>query len=159
MLTDGRTATERMASDGSPIVLFDLALDYAKASRMAMARADQADDAALAEAAGFFQALGKAVSVIDDAPGLVVMRTIAMLANEAADVVHQGVASAVDVDVSMRNGVGYPRGPLEWADVVGPRRIASVIDALGSAYGEDRYRNSPLLRRRALSGLPFHQPT
>ena len=33
-LTDGRTATERMASDGSPIVLFDLALDYAAASRM-----------------------------------------------------------------------------------------------------------------------------
>jgi 3-hydroxybutyryl-CoA dehydrogenase len=59
-----------MALDGSPIVLFDLALDYAKASRMAIARADQADDAALAEAAGFFQALGKVVSVIDDAPGL-----------------------------------------------------------------------------------------
>jgi hypothetical protein len=63
--------------------------------------------AALAQAAGFFQPLGKAVSVIDDAPGLVVMRTVAMLANEAADVVHQGVASAVDVDVSMLKGVGY----------------------------------------------------
>jgi 3-hydroxybutyryl-CoA dehydrogenase len=158
-LTDGRTATERMASDGSPIVLFDRALDYAKASRMAIARADQADDAALAEAAGFFQALGKAVSVIDDAPGLVVMRTIAMLANEAADVVHQGVASAVDVDISMLKGVGYPRGPLEWADSVGPRRIAGVIDALGRAYGEDRYRNSPLLRRRALAGRLFRHST
>ena len=87
------------------------------------------------------------------------MRTIAMLANEAADVVHQGVASAVDVDVSMRNGVGYPRGPLEWADSVGPRRIAGVIDALGRAYGEDRYRNSPLLRRRALSDLLFRHST
>jgi 3-hydroxybutyryl-CoA dehydrogenase len=97
--------------------------------------------------------------VIDDAPGLVVMRTIAMLANEAADVVHQGVASAVDVDVSMLKGVGYPRGPLEWADSVGPRRIAGVIDALGRAYGEDRYLNSPLLRRRALSGLLFRHST
>jgi 3-hydroxybutyryl-CoA dehydrogenase len=86
------------------------------------------------------------------------MRTIAMLVNEAADVVHQGVASAVDVDVSMQKGVGYPRGPLEWADAIGPRRIASVIDALARAYGEDRYRNSPLLRRRAQSGLPFHHP-
>jgi len=156
-LTDGRTATERMALDGSPIVLFDLALDYAAASRMAIARADQADDAALAQAAGFFQALGKTVSVIDDVPGLVVMRTVAMLANEAADVVHQGVASAVDVDVSMLKGVGYPRGPLAWADAVGAECIAGVIDALARAYGEDRYRNSPLLRRRALSGLPFHR--
>jgi len=157
-LTDGRTATERMASDGSPIVLFDLALDYAAASRMAIARADRADDAALAQAAGFFQALGKTVSVIDDAPGLVVMRTVAMLANEAADVVHQGVTSATDVDVSMLQGVSYPRGPLAWADAIGPARIAGVIDALARAYGEDHYRNSPLLRRRALSGLPFHSP-
>ena len=156
-LTDGRTATERMASDGSPIVLFDLALDYAAASRMAIARADQADDAALAQAAGFFQVLGKTVSVTDDASGLVVMRTVAMLANEAADVVHQGVASATDVDVSMLKGVSYPRGRLARADAVGPARIANVIDALARAYGEDRYRNSPLLRRRALSGLPFHQ--
>ena len=119
-LTDGRTATERMASDRSPNVLFDLALDYATASRMAITRADQADDEAIAEAAGFFQALGKTVSVVDDAPGLVVMRTVAMLANEAADVVHQGVANAVDVDVSMLKGVNYPRGPLAWADDVGP---------------------------------------
>ena len=155
-LTDGRTATERMALDGSPIVLFDLALDYAAAPRMAIARADRADEAALAQVAGFFQALGKTVSVIDDAPGLVVMRTVAMLANEAADVVHQGVASAADVDISMLKGVSYPRGPLAWADAIGPARIAGVIDALARTYGEDRYRNSPLLRRRALSGLPFH---
>jgi 3-hydroxybutyryl-CoA dehydrogenase len=80
-----------------------------------------------------------------------------MLANEAADVVHQGVASATDVDVSMLKGVGYPRGPLAWADTVGPACIARVIDALARAYGEDRYRNSPLLRRKALSGIPFHQ--
>ena len=105
----------------------DLALDYATASRMAIARADQADDEATAEAAGFFQALGKTVSVVDDAPGLVVMRTVAMLANEAADVVHQGVADAVDVDVSMMKGVNYPRGPLAWADDVGPARISGVM--------------------------------
>ena len=124
---------------------------------MAISRADQADDEAIAQAAGFFQALGKTVSVVDDAPGLVVMRTVAMLANEAADVVHQGVANAADVDVSMLKGVSYPRGPLAWADDVGPARIAGVIDALARAYGEDRYRNSPLLYRRALSGFPFHK--
>jgi 3-hydroxybutyryl-CoA dehydrogenase len=155
-LTDGRSATERMIAMGSPTVLFDLALDYAAASRIAIARADQAGDTALAQAAGFFQALGKTVSVIDDAPGLVVMRTVAMLANEAADAVHQGVASAGDVDVSMLKGVNYPLGPLAWADVVGSARLAAVIEALARAYGEDRYRNSPVLRRRALTGLPFH---
>jgi 3-hydroxybutyryl-CoA dehydrogenase len=155
-LTDGRSATERMAAAGSPTVLFDLALDYAAASRMAIARADQVDDETLAQAAGFFQALGKTVSVIDDAPGLVVMRTVAMLANEAADAVQQGVATANDVDLSMVKGVNYPRGPLALADSIGSARLAAVIDALARAYGEGRYRNSPLLRRRALTGLPFH---
>jgi 3-hydroxybutyryl-CoA dehydrogenase len=71
--------------------------------------------------------------------------------------VHQGVASAADVDVSMLKGVNYPRGPLAWADAIGSARIAGVIDALARVYGEDRYRNSPLLRRRALTGFPFHQ--
>lgn len=155
-LTDGRSATERMAADGAPTVLFDLALDYTVASRMAIARADQVGDEALARAAGFFQALGKTVSVIDDAPGLVVMLTVAMLANEAADAVQQGVATANDVDLSMVKGVNYPRGPLAWADAVGSARLAAVIDALARAYDEGRYRNSPLLRRRALTGLPFH---
>ena len=53
-LTDGRTATERTISDGSPAVLFDLALDYAAATRMAIARSDQADDTALAASGRLF---------------------------------------------------------------------------------------------------------
>ncbi|MFL6796144.1 MAG: 3-hydroxyacyl-CoA dehydrogenase [Xanthobacteraceae bacterium] len=158
-LTDGRTATERAAASSSESIVFDLALDYATASRMAIARADQTSDAALSQAAGFFQALGKTVSVVDDAPGLVVMRTVAMLANEAADLVQQGVASVSDIDLSMLKGVNYPRGPLAWADAVGAARIAAVIDAMARVYGEDRYRSSPLLRRRALTGAPFHDPT
>ena len=59
-LTDGRTATERMASDGGlPLVLVDLALDTRHATRVALAAADQAPSDDLARAAGLFQALGK----------------------------------------------------------------------------------------------------
>ena len=73
-LTDGRSATERAAANGeAELVLFDLALDYRAASRIAVATADQASPVALTAAAGLFQALGKQVSVIDDAPGLIVM--------------------------------------------------------------------------------------
>jgi 3-hydroxybutyryl-CoA dehydrogenase len=150
-LTDGRSATERAAARGEPVVLFDLALDYAQAQRIAIAGADQAGPAAVAAAAGFFQALGKRVAVLDDAPGLAVMRTVAMLANEAADAVQQGVASAEDVDLAMLKGVNYPRGPLAWGDAVGWPRIVAVIDALAQAYGEDHYRAAPLARRKALA--------
>jgi len=156
-LTDGRTATGRQAEDPEDAaVVFDLAFDYAGAAVVALAVADQAPPGALAAASGFFQALGKQVAVIDDAPGLVVMRTVAMLANEAADVVHQGIASAADTDLAMTGGVNYPRGPLAWADLAGAELLQRVLANLAGMYGEDRYRASPLLLRHALTGRPFH---
>jgi len=156
-LTDGRFATQRAAVDNiSDLALFDLALDYAKASRIALAPADQASPAALEAAVGLFQALGKQVSVIDDIPGLVVMRTVCMLANEGADTVNQGVCDAASVDIAMRNGVNYPRGPLAWAEAIGLPGVLQVLDNLAATYGEDRYRASPLLRRKVYGGRTFH---
>ena len=76
------------------------------------------------------QAAGIAVAVLDDFPGLLVMRTVAMLANEAADAVHAGVASAGAVDQAMRLGVNYPRGPLAWAEAIGLERVRDVLDHL-----------------------------
>lgn len=156
-LTDGRFATQRAAAGNiADLVLFDLALDYAKAPRIALAPADQAAPAALAAAVGLFQALGKQVSVIDDIPGLVVMRTVCMLANEGADTVNQGVCDAASVDIAMRNGVNYPRGPLAWAEAIGLPCVLQVLDNLAATYGEDRYRASPLLRRKVYGGRTFH---
>lgn len=156
-LTDGRTATARAAEEEiDNLVLFDLALDYAAASRLAVAKADQAGTEALGEAVGLLQALGKSVSVVDDAPGLILMRTLAMLANEGADAVLQGVASAEGVDTAMLKGVNYPVGPLAWADAIGPTRVLDAIDNLAAVYGLDRYRASALLRRKVAGGSAFH---
>jgi 3-hydroxybutyryl-CoA dehydrogenase len=93
---------------------------------------------------------------MDDVPALAVMRTVAMLANEAADAVNQGVCSAQAADLAMQKGVNYPRGPLAWADMVGVRHIVSVLENLAASYGEDRYRVSPLLRRREQGGAGIH---
>src|SRR5262249_25530733 len=101
-------------------------------------------------------AAGFTVTRLDDVPGLAVMRTVAMLANEAADAVNQGVCSAQAADVAMQKGVNYPRGPLAWADLVGVQHIVSVLENLASRYGDDRSRGSPLLRRRQLSGASIH---
>ena len=75
------------------------------------------------------------------------MRTVAMLANEAADAVSQDVASARDVDLAMRNGLNYPVGPLAWADAIGLAHVRAVLANLSAHYGDPRYRTSPLLRR------------
>ncbi len=156
-LTDGRTATERANANNHPdTVLYDLVLDAAGATRIALARADQCSDASYEAVVGLFQACGMQVTPLDDVPGLAVMRTVAMLANEAADAVNQGVCSAEAVDIAMQKGVNYPRGPLAWADTVGIAHVVTVLSNLAATYGEDRYRVSPLLRRKLANGTRFH---
>jgi 3-hydroxybutyryl-CoA dehydrogenase len=151
--SDGRTATAVAAAIGvRNVVLFDLALDYGACKRLAIAAADTCEPSALYGVVGALQATGIAVSRIDDVAGLVVLRTVAMLTNEAADAVAQGVATAADVDLAMRNGVNYPRGPLAWADAIGPTHVQRVLHHLGAHYGSERYRISPFLARRCASG-------
>jgi 3-hydroxybutyryl-CoA dehydrogenase len=158
-LSDGRTATIRAAATSTrALVLIDLALDYAKCTRLAIAAADGCPPAGLASAAGLLQAAGIAVSNVDDVAGLVVLRIVATLANEAADAVTHHIASAADVDVAMQKGVNYPRGPLAWADDVGVARIRDVLHHLAVHYGEDRYRLSPLIARRHATGKRLSAP-
>lgn len=154
--SDGRPATQRAAEEGiDSLVVYDL-IAPETASRIALAKADQAPDSALATACGVMQAAGLAVSVLDDVPGLIATRTVAMLANEAADAVLHGVASAADIDTAMTKGVNYPKGPLAWAEDIGLERVLEVLDTLFDIYREDRYRASPLLQRKVWGGTRFH---
>ena len=156
-VTDGRTATQRAAESGiANTVLIDLALNYDKATRLAIAAAAQCEPDAVNSAIGLLQAAGFAVSRLADLPGLAVMRTVAMLANEAADAVNQGVCSPAAADSAMRLGVNYPQGPLAWADQVGVAAIRTVLANLGASYGEDRYRISPLIQRAVFAGKKIH---
>ncbi|SDL62913.1 3-hydroxybutyryl-CoA dehydrogenase [Modicisalibacter muralis] len=149
-LSDGRTATARATAEGvDDLVLFDLTLDYAAATRIALSAADQASDTACRAATGLFQAAGFAVSWVDDAPALVLLRTVAMLANEGFEATHHGVCSAAAVDEAMCYGTNYPRGPIAWAQQLGLAYILRVLENLQAAYGEDRYR--PVLKLRRLS--------
>lgn len=154
--SDGRLASEVAAEYGASVVLFDLCLDYATAPRIAVAASDQCQPATLDEAVGLLQAAGFAVSRLDDAPGLVVLRTVAMMANEAAEALHHGIAGAAGIDTAMTKGTNYPLGPLAWADALGADFVVAVLDSLAAVYGDARYRASPRLRRLALSGGRFH---
>lgn len=156
-VTDGRTATHRAFSSGQAnTVVIDLALDYRTAKRLAVAAAEGASARARAQAIGLLQTAGFAVSVCNDVPGLIVMRTVAMLANEAADAVNQGVCTVAAADTAMRLGVNYPLGPLAWADAIGLPRVRDVLAHLGQAYGEDRYRISPLIHQRVFGTKAFY---
>ena len=156
-VTDGRSATERAATSGiANTVVIDLALDYASAPRMAVACAAQCAAAAMDDAIALLQAAGMQASRFTDVPGLAVMRTVAMLANEAADAVNQGVCSAEGADAAMKLGVNYPCGPLAWADHVGVSVVRDTLLNLGRFYGEDRYRISPLMHQAVHAQRKLH---
>jgi len=156
-VSDGRCATQVAHETGRRNCLtIDLALDYAKATRVGVAVASNCDERAYVSAVGLLQAAGYEVSRIKDVPGMAVMRTVTMLANEAADAVNQGVATVSDVDIAMRKGVNYPRGPLAWADELGLGAVHRVLANLSAHYGGERYRVSPLIQHLVWGGKRFH---
>ncbi|MEL0614925.1 3-hydroxyacyl-CoA dehydrogenase PaaH [Marinomonas arenicola] len=157
-LTDGRMASERANNEQiENLVLIDLALDYEATTHIALSRAHNTSDKAFRQVVDCLSAAGITVSELQDSPGLVVMRTVAMLANEASDAVLNGVSSVDGVDTAMKYGVNYPKGPLVWADQLGVAYLQKVLNALQDAYGEDRYRASLLIKRLAAQGRSFHE--
>jgi len=74
-----------------------------------------------------------------------VARTVAMLVNEAVDLVHRGEASPEDVDIAMELGAAYPKGPIAWGREIGHERVRTILAELDDAYPGGRYRPSPAL--------------
>jgi 3-hydroxybutyryl-CoA dehydrogenase len=87
----------------------------------------------------------------------IVFRVVAMLVNEAVDVVHWRTATADDVDLAMTKGVNYPRGPLAWGNELGLHIVLGELERLRDETEDDRYRPSPLLRRMVREGRRFFE--
>ena len=157
-LTDGRPATRRSAEEEHEhFMLFDLALDYATTPRLALAPADQCGESAFRTVCATLAKAGFACSRFDDVAGMIVLRTTAMLVNEAADAVAYGICTADAIDDAMRYGVNYPRGPMAWAESVGLDFFARVLTNLREHYGGERYRTSVLIQRRGWTRSGFRQ--
>ena len=97
----------------------------------------------------FFSGLGRHVIWMEDSPGLIVPRIICTLANEAAFAAGEGAAEPETIDLALRLGVNYPKGPFAWAEELGYQRVVAILEHLYREYGEERYRIAPLLRRLA----------
>ncbi len=98
----------------------------------------------------------KDVEKIGDSVAGIFPRTIAMVINEGAFAVQEGVATAADIDQAMKLGTNYPKGPLAWCDEIGAYTVIAILEALQIEYGYDRYRIAPLLRLKAEAGLKFY---
>ena len=103
----------------------------------------------------FISTLGKTGEQIADCVAGVFPRTLAMIVNEAAFAVQESVATATDIDVAMKLGTNYPKGPLAWCDEIGACAFVEILDALARENGPERYRVAALLRRYAEAGTKF----
>lgn len=110
------------------------------------------DEEVRGRAEAIVRGLGCTPVWVQDAPALIVPRVVAMLANEAAFAVGEGVADSVMIDVALRLGANHPVGPLARAAELGFARVVAILDHLYAEYGEERYRVAPLLRRAARVG-------
>lgn len=149
-VTQGETATQLAKRLSRPVVLLDLVDDWQGCSLVVLAAGATNTPEQTAKAIYFFQQQGKQVLLINDYPGMLVWRTVAMLANEALDALQKGVACEQDIDIAMRLGVNYPHGPQAWGAELGWQRVLRLLENLRLHYGEERYRPTSLLRQRAL---------
>ncbi|MPL54619.1 Fatty acid oxidation complex subunit alpha [bioreactor metagenome] len=78
---------------------------------------------------------------------MIFMRIISMLINEAVEAKRLGIANDEDIETAMQKGVNYPKGLLNWGKEIGFSKISEVLQNLYEEYQEERYRQSPLLRK------------
>ncbi len=149
-ITRGRCAAQLAHERRQPgLAVIDWPLAPDRIDGLAMAFAPRVDAASRARAEALLRRLGWEPLVLRDVPGLVVARTVAMLVNEGADAVWQGVCDEAGADTAMKLGVNYPAGPFEWLALLGADTVVDVLDGLFDACRSERYRVSPLLRHRA----------
>jgi 3-hydroxybutyryl-CoA dehydrogenase len=151
---DCATACVRLNLDPVKTVAVDLTM-AAKGHLTVMAAIG--GSAAATKAADWLRGRGFTVEFIQDSPGFVLQRILAMVANLGCELAQIGVATPADVDLAMKLAQNYPMGPLEWADWLGVAKVHEIMMQLQAITGSDRYRPSLWLRRRAQLGLSAHE--
>jgi len=150
---DATSVSLRTGIAHQALVCLDLTGDTSK--RVTLMTAPGADHSALNMVAAGIAASGRAVTAIKDSPGFVAQRMSAMIANLGCYMAEIGLASPADIDTAMQLGLNYPLGPLALADDMGAETTLAILEQLQKITGEDRYRPTMWLKRRARLGLPL----
>ncbi|OKL40765.1 3-hydroxyacyl-CoA dehydrogenase family protein [Pontibacter flavimaris] len=101
------------------------------------------------------QALGTEYLLVDDRVGLVTPRILCMIINEACYTLQEQTAGISDIDLGMKLGTNYPKGPFEWANQIGVKIVYEVLQAVYEDTKEERYKVCPLLKTKYLKGESF----
>ena len=101
------------------------------------------------------EALGTGYLLVEDRVGMVTPRMICMIINEACYTLQEKTAGTQDIDLGMKLGTNYPKGPFEWANQIGIANVYKVLEAVYEDTKEERYKICPLLKTKYLKGESF----
>ncbi|MBX9410296.1 MULTISPECIES: 3-hydroxyacyl-CoA dehydrogenase [Pseudomonas] len=155
----GEDASSVVARFGLPperTIALDTFCDSTK--RLVLMRQPALDPTLEAQAVQALGSGGVPVEVINDSPGFIIQRVVASVANLGAEIVQRGIATPATLERAVMLALGYPRGPLGFAEFYGAENILSVLRGIQACYDEPRYRPSPWLRRRVQLGLNLQTP-
>lgn len=97
--------------------------------------------------------IGKVGVDVKDSPGFAVNRILIPMINEAIFVLAEGVASAEEIDESMKLGANHPMGPIALADYIGLDVVLAIMEVLYEGFSDSKYRPAPLLKKYVEAGL------
>jgi 3-hydroxybutyryl-CoA dehydrogenase len=98
------------------------------------------------------------VTVINDSPGFVVQRLLAMIVNIGTRIAELRIAAPADIDTAVELGLNYPKGPLALGNALGAGRVLAVLDGMHAITLDPKYRATTWLRRRARLGVSLRTP-
>jgi 3-hydroxybutyryl-CoA dehydrogenase len=90
---------------------------------------------------------GKTPVIVKDIPGFIVNRFLCLLYNEAANMIHDGIAKPEEIDTALKLGCNWPMGVNEIMDLAGVDVCGLAMEAMYEMTGEERYKPSPLFRK------------
>jgi 3-hydroxybutyryl-CoA dehydrogenase len=111
------------------------------------------DEEIYEQAIEFGKRLGKTPVRANDTTGFIVNRLLVPYMLDAIRALEEGVGSIVDIDASMKLGLGYPMGPFTLGDFVGLDTTYYIAEIMFNEFREKRFAPPPLLKRMVLAGL------
>ncbi len=114
-------------------------------------RAKDTDAETLSTTEEISRKIGKETVIVKESPGFVTTRINAMIGNEAFWMLHEGLASAADIDKALKLGLNHPMGPLELGDLVGWDVRLNILKYLHKTLGE-KYKPCPLIEQYVKEG-------
>lgn len=98
------------------------------------------------------EAMGQRPVKTKDNPGFILNYFLIPYNNDAIRLVEAGVAAPADIDRAIKEGLGYPMGPLELLDLIGLDTQLLLCEAMYGITNEPRSACPPLVKRMIAAG-------